>query len=122
MRLVRPYRNNKVSDVIAVLKVMRRKFKRTSNSCDFTELRREAVKDIAETEYSKGRFEHQDSALKTIHDACARRLKHYIADFDRLTELWLRQNSMQLKDILLKHSKSSSQCDEVTSFFEDLTL
>jgi len=115
-----PYRNDKVSDVMAVLKVMKKGFKRTSNYCDFTELRRKAVKDVAETEYSKGRFMNQDSARKTIHDACARRLKHNIADFDRLTEQWLRQNSMQLKDILLRHSKSPSQCAEVTKFFEEV--
>jgi len=107
-----------VSDVIAVLTVMRKEFERTSNNCDFTELRRKTVKDVAETEFNKGRYEHEDSAKKTIHDACARRLKHSIADFDRLTEQWLCNNSMQLKDILLEHSKSRSQCAEVTSFFK----
>jgi hypothetical protein len=110
--------NDKVSDVMAVLTIIRRKFKTTTSSCGFTELRREAVKDVAETEYNKGRFEHQYSAQKTIHDACARRLKLSITNFDGLTEQWLRQNSMQLKDLLLKHSKSPSQCDEVTSFFD----
>ena len=123
MRLAMPYRNDKVSDVMAVLKVMRRKFKTTTGFCDITELRKETVKDFAETEYKKGRFEHQLSAKNTIHDACARRLKPDIGnirDFDRLTEQWLRQNSMQLKDILLKHSKSPSQRDEVTEFFEEV--
>jgi len=109
---------------MAVLTVMRKVFERTSNYCDFAELRRKAVKDIAETEFNKGRYEHEDSAKKTIHDACARRLKPVgnIRDFDRLTEQWLCKNSMKLKDILLKHSKSPSQRDEVTSFFEDLSL
>ena len=120
MRLAMPYRNDKVSDVMAVLTVMRNKFKITPNCRYFTELRREAVKDVAETELNAKRYKDQDSAQKTIHDACARRLKHYIADFDRLTEQWLRQNSMQLKDILLRHSKSPSQCVEVTKFFEEV--
>ena len=112
---------DKVSDVMAVLKVMRRKFKATTSFFDFTKLRRETVKDFAETEYNKGRYEHQISAKNTIHDACARRLKPDICnikDFDKLTEQWLRQNSMQLKGILLRYSKSPSQRDEVTSFFE----
>ncbi len=124
MRLAMPYRNDKVSDVMAVLKVMKKGFKRTSNYCDFAELRIKAVKDVAETEFNvnKDRFEHELSAKNSIHDACARRLKHSIADFDRLTEQWLRQNSMQLKDILLRHSKSPSQCAEVTKFFEELSL
>ena len=117
-----PYRNDKVSDVMAVLTVMRNEFERTSNYRDSTELRREAVKDVAETELSAKRYKNQDSALKTIHDACARRLKPDIGnirDFDRLTDQWLRQNSMRLKDILLRHSKSRSQHAEVTKFFED---
>ena len=122
MRLAMPYRNDKVSDVMVVLTVMRNKFKITPNCRYFTELRREAVKDVAETELSAKRYKNQDSARKTIHDACARRLKPDIGnirDFDELTELWLRQNSMQLKDILLRHSKSPSQCAEVTKFFEN---
>lgn len=114
------YKKDKVSDIMAVLTIIRRKFKTTTNFCDITELRKEAVRVVAETEYNKGRYENEDSAQKTIHAACARDLKpdrSNIRYFDGLTERWLHKNSMQLKDILLKHSKSPSQRDEVTSFF-----
>ena len=111
--------DDKVSDVMAVLTVMRRKFKGTSNYCNFTELRKEAVGVVAETEYSKGRYKNQLSARETINDAYSRRLKLSRAKFDGLTEQWLRHNSMQLKNILLRHSKSPSQSDEVTIFFEE---
>ncbi len=111
-------REDKVSDVMAVLKVIRRKFKPTTSSYDLTKLRIETAKDFAETEYNKGRFEHQHSARETIHDAYSRRLKLSRPGFDRLTGQWLRQNSMQLKEILLKHSNSPSQYAEVTSFFK----
>ena len=116
-----PYRNDKVSDVIAVLTVMRNEFKRTSNYRGSTELRKKAVKDVAEKELelSAGRYKDERSAFNTIHDACARRLKLDIRDFDGLTDQWLCQNPTRLKDILLKHSKSRSQHDEVTKFFED---
>jgi hypothetical protein len=114
--------NDKVINVMAVLTVIRNEFEKTPNCRYSTELRKEAVNDVAETELIAKRYKNQDSALKTIHDACARRLKPDIGnirDFDGLTEQWLRQNSMQLKDILLKHSKSHSQSVEVTKFFED---
>ena len=116
-----PYRDDKVSDIMAVLTVMRNEFKRMSIYRDSTELRKEAVKEIAGTELSAKRYKNQDSALKTIHDACARRLKPdigNIGDFDRLTDQWLCQNSTRLKDILLRHSISRSQYAEVTNFFE----
>lgn len=119
-----PYRNDKVSDVMAVLTVMRNEFKITSNYRNTTQLRKEAVEDVAETELRAKRYKNQDSALKTIHDACARRLKPAVGsirDFDTLADQWLRQNSMRLKDILLRHSKSRSQRAVVTDFFGDKT-
>lgn len=111
-----------MSNVEAVLKVMRSEFKRASNYCNSTELRKEAVKEVAEAELRAKRYKNQDSALKTIHDACARRLKPdvgNISHFDRLADQWLRQNSMRLKEILLKHSESRSQRAAVTDFFGD---
>ena len=112
--------NDKVSNIMAVLIVIKREFERTSNDCDFTELRKEAVKEVAETELNAKKYKNQRSSQNTIHDACTKRLKpdiDNVVDFDRVTEQWLRHNSMQLKDILLKHCKSRSQRDEVISFF-----
>ena len=66
----------------------------------------------------------QRSARNTIHDACTKRLKPDIGNigvFDSLAEKWLVQGSMQLKNILLRCSKNSSQRDEVISFFNDLS-
>jgi len=117
-----PYRNDKVRDVVAVLEVMRNEFRKTSEYCSSTELRKGAVKEIAEAELQERRYKNQDSAFKTIHDACARRLRPQLSnirDFDRLADHWLRQNSMKLKDVLLSHSESPSQRATVTEFFED---
>lgn len=117
-----PYRNDKVRDVVAVLEVMRNEFKRTPNYCNSTELRKEAVKEVAEAELRVKRYKNLDSALKTIHDACARRLKPQVSnikDFDSLVDQWLRQNSMKLKDILLSHSDSPPQQAGVAGFFGD---
>jgi len=116
------YQNDKVNDVMAVLKTMRNEFRKTSDYRSSTELRKEAVKEVAEVELQEKRYKNQDSAFKTIHDACARRLRPQVSnikDFDRLTDQWLRQNSMKLKDVLLSHSESRSQRAAVADFFED---
>jgi len=117
-----PYRNDKVSDVVAILEIMRNEFKSRTSHYNITELRKEVVKGLAETELRQKRYKNKDSAEKSIHDACARRLKpdvDNIKDFDRLVDQWLRQNSMRLKDILVKHAESRSQRSMVTDFFGD---
>ena len=116
------YRNDKVSDVISVLAVMRDEFNRTPRYRNTTELRKDAVNEIAESELLAKRYKNQDSASKTIHDACAHRLRPDVGcmrDFDELADEWLRRKSMILKDILLKHSDSQSQRIVVSSFFAD---
>ena len=121
-RSAMPYRKDKVSDVVAILAIMRDEFNSRSSYYNCTELRKEAVKGLSENKLRQNRFKNQDSAEKSIHDACARRLKPdvgSIKDFDRLADQWLRQNSMRLKDILLKHSESSSQRSMVADFFRD---
>ncbi len=115
------YRNDKVSDVIKVLSAMRREYNKTSRYRNTSVLRMEAVRYVAETELLKKRYKNQDSALKTIHDACARRLKpeiRDIKDFDRFANQWIRHgDSINLKDILLGHSNSRSQRALVVDFF-----
>jgi hypothetical protein len=114
------YQNDKVSDVMAVLRNIKEGFKRRNNYRDTTELRKDAVMVVAESGLRAGRYKNEDSALKSIHDACARRLRPQvvnIAEFDRLVDQWLRQNSMRLKDILLEHSESRSQRAQVSPWF-----
>ena len=115
-----PYWNDKVSDVIAVLTIIRNEFRRASNYRDVTELRKDAIKEVADTELHAKRYKNRDSAEKTIHDACARRLKPdvgNISDFDRLVDQWLRNDSMVLRDILLRQAEYHSQRKAVADFF-----
>lgn len=117
-----PFRNDKVRDVIAVLAIMRNKYRNESSNRTVTKLRIDAVKSVAETKLQSKRFKNFVSAHETINDAFARRLKPDIADrqaFDELAVQWLRNNSMRLKDILLKHSKSNSQLADVNDFFDN---
>jgi hypothetical protein len=115
-----PYKNDKVSDVLSILEIIRSECKRQFSYYNITELRKEAVKDMAKNELRQKRYKNKNSAEKSIHDACARRLKpdvDNIKDFDRLIDKWLQQNSMRLKDILIKHIGSRSQRFIVSEFF-----
>jgi hypothetical protein len=116
------HRDDKVTDVLAVLSAIRNGFKSGLYGRDCTELRRSAVIKVAESELRTGRYKNMDSAFKTIHDACARRLKPDVANiahFDRLTDQWLFRNSTELERIIRDHSESIAQRDEVTRFFRE---
>jgi len=116
------YKKDKVSDVLAVLANMKNEIKKASYFRDIKDLRMEAVQEVAEMGLLTNRYKNRDSALKTIHDACARRLRPdvgNIADFDRIADQWLRQNSTKLRDILLQHSDNYLQKASVNDFFKD---
>jgi hypothetical protein len=114
------YGKDKVSDVLAVLALMKWEIKKTSYYRDARDLRLEAVKEVAENEFRANRYKNLNSAFKTIHDACARRLRPdvgNITDFDRIANQCLRHNSTELRDILLRHSANYSQKVAVNNFF-----
>jgi hypothetical protein len=116
-----PYQNDKVTDIMAVLGTIKGEFKKRNSYRNTTEMRKDAVRGVAESELRAKRYKNENSAQKTIHDACARRLRPevaHMADFDILVDQLLRQNLMRLKDILLRHSKSLSQRSKVDQFFE----
>lgn len=110
-------RNYKVSDVIAVLTIIRNEQKKKSYCCNTAELRKDAIKQFAETELQKKRYLNLQSAERTIHDACTRRLKLNTASFDELTNEWLSNNSMKLKDLLVVQATNNYQRAEVENFF-----
>jgi hypothetical protein len=116
------YGKDKVNDILVVLESMRCSYSRKGHhNRNTTELRKNAVNEIAEHELQAKRYLNLISAKNTIHDACARRLKpdvKSISHFDELADQWLRQNSTALKDVLLKHSEFSSQRTTVINFFD----
>lgn len=117
------YHNDKVSDVIAVLAAIKKEDVRRNSNRNSAELRKESIRDLAEIELRSGRYKNERSAVETIRDACARRLKPDIAGiqkFDRLVDEWLHGDSRTFKAILLKNSKRSSQHAEISRFFEGI--
>jgi hypothetical protein len=119
------YQKDKVTDVVAVLLTIKDEYRRKGNYHNTTELRKNAVRNVAESELRAKRYKNEDSAQKTIHDACARRLRpevENIVDFDRFVDHWLRQDSTRLKDILLAHSENRVQRAGVNQFFEQKSI
>jgi hypothetical protein len=116
------YWKDKLSDVIAVLTNMRNDLKRNANYRNTTELRKDAVNKFAESEFRAGRYKNLDSARKTVHDACARRLRPDVQDigsFDELADQWLRNRSMKLIDILVEHSGGGLIVQKLFEFFSN---
>jgi hypothetical protein len=64
-------------------------------------IRRQAVQTVAARELA-GRFANHDSAEKSIHDACARRLNLPVSKFDELVRSWLSGNPRGLQLVLAK--------------------
>lgn len=109
-------RNNRVSDVIGVLEFIRDEQKKYYYH-NIAELRKDAIKQFAEAEFQTKRYLNLQSAERTIHDACTRRLKLNTSGFDELADEWRRNNSMKLKDILLRQATNIYQRIEVENFF-----
>ena len=87
--------NNEIQimDVLSVSGLIRIQYQKYDS---IRTLRINSVRSLAKTELENGRFDSSDSAEKTIHDACTRRLNMNISEFDNLVELWLRDGSNRL--------------------------
>jgi len=112
---------DKVSDVIAILRLIKDKFTSSINYRNLSELRKDAIRELAESELRIKRYKDERSAVETLRDACARRLRPDIVgihDFDTLVRQWLFQDAMILKRILLKHSINTCQCVNIIKLFQ----
>ncbi len=81
-------------------------------------LRGDAIRTVANRELSRKRFSHRDSAERSIHDACARRLNLSTGEFDELVEEWLLGNPARLRSTLLPKAKNTRQEDDINSLLK----
>lgn len=89
-------------DVIAVLEEIRRRFELSSLRVAVQDLRKQAIRSIAQTEVDAGRFANEKSAVNSIHDACGRRLRYaQIERFDADVENWLNWQPDALREAIL---------------------
>lgn len=112
---------DKLVDIVMVAMEAKAQRKKARAFVPTDELRRDAVRAYAEREHRSQRFKSMDSAEKSIHDACSRRLKPDVSsidDFDRLLEGWLKKGSRSLAQVLYRHAKTHQQRELVRAFFD----
>jgi len=90
-----------IEDVLDVLQEIRIAYSANSSGRPLSALRQEAVRAVAARELAGHRFKNRDSAEKSIHDACARRLNLQVSDFDALVSRWLSGDPSDLRSLLL---------------------
>lgn len=97
--------NDNITNVTLVLWHMKARFRTPSST---RELRIFAEQEIAKG--ISGMYKDVTSAQKTIHDACARRLRPdvmNIKDFDNLVSDWRFNKNKKLERIIQKHAQQS---------------
>ena len=112
--------NDKIADILSVLQKIKTAFEESHGSADITKIRREAIKSVANEQLTRNRFVDFDSAKKSIHDACVRRLKPAIskvAQFDQVITMWLCSDSCDLKTIILKNASTQFNARKIEQFF-----
>jgi hypothetical protein len=111
--------NDRVSDVLHVLSIMRSDFTNVSHLVDVTRSRKTAVNAVAESGIENGRFKNGIvAAEKSIRDACSCRLGFQrIREFDDLAEQWFRKGSMRLRDVVFQVANNLSRKNKVIEFF-----
>lgn len=111
--------SSRVEDVLDVLNEIRYYFFRSGGNANIEKLRKDAIETVASRELLSGRFKNRDSAEKSIHDACARRLENieYIDEFDRAVTEWLTGKSSTLKEAISGEIRSRCERLLAANFF-----
>ena len=78
-----------IEDVLDVLQEIHAAYTPNTSGGSVSALRQQAVRTVAARELAGHRFKNRDSAEKSIHDACTRRLNLAVSEFDALVHGWL---------------------------------
>lgn len=109
-------------DLVMIAAEAREQRKKARSFVAPADLRRDAIRALAEREHNSGRFKNLESAERTLHDACTQRLKpdiQSIEDFDHLLEKWLRGDGAPLSELLKRHARKDQHRALIRVFFED---
>lgn len=112
-------RKSRVYDVLDVLEEIKFKNSASGSYSRIVDLRKNAIIKIAEREYKSGRFKNKESAERTIHDACTRRLAkiHDVYNFDNAVKEWLSDRSHKLKLALEAEASDDNELNKIAKFF-----
>ena len=91
-----------IEDVLDVLREIRSVDSAGRSGRSVKDVPLQAVQKVAKAELVKGRFKNWDSAEKSIHDACTRRLQKNLSaeEFDALVKRWLSGQPEGLQSLL----------------------
>lgn len=109
-------------DLVMIAAEARQQKKKARSFVATADLRMDAIRALAERDHKSGRFKNLDSAEKTLHDACTKRLKpdiRSIEDFDRLLERWLRGDGRPISQVLKRHARNEQHRGLIRVFFEE---
>lgn len=105
-----------IEDVLDVLREIRSVDSEGKSGRSVMDLRLRAVQKVAKAELAKGRYKNWDSAEKTIHEACTRRLQKTLSakGFDALVKNWLSGQPEGLQSLLRRaygYSKNEAEVE-----------
>jgi HNH endonuclease len=89
-----------IEDVLDVLQEILTAYSAIGSGRSLPTIRQQAVQTVAARELAGHRFKNRDSAEKSIHDACARRLNLRVSKFDALVSDWLSGHPEDLQSLL----------------------
>lgn len=89
-----------IEDVLDVLGEILTVYSASGSGCSVSDVRLEAVRKVATRELAGHRFKNRDSAERSIHDACTRRLKLSAPAFDARVNRWLSGDPGELHSLL----------------------
>jgi hypothetical protein len=108
-------------DIVMIAMEARRLRSESLSFVSVDKLRQSAIRGFGETEYQRGRFKTLDSAIKTLHDACVRRLSPEVGsvgEFDGFLGEWLSGKSNRLAMVLVRHARTEAHRELIRTFFE----
>lgn len=102
-----------IEDVLDVLREIRLADSERRSGRSVKDVRLQAVQKVAKGELAKGRFKNWDSAEKSIHDACTRRLQRNLSaeKFDALVKRWLSDQPEEPGSRMCDCRQGGSPCD-----------
>ena len=112
-------------DVLDVLSAISEQLARTAQVLNIYELRRNAIRSVADSWLKRQRFKNRNSAEKSIHDACVRRLSPAIPSvrkFDSLIEQWINGKANSLREALEPSAASPEQRQRLTQILDSVGL
>lgn len=89
-----------IEDVLDVLREILTAYSASGSGCSVAGVRLDAVRKVAARELAGHRFKNYDSAERSIHDACTRRLKLSAPAFDARVKRWLSGDPGELQSLL----------------------